>query len=1067
MRDEFGAWARGTTFLSPNSKLYKMPQVIAAGLQAAGMTGTFTAFGATISYATVAAYAIYTVGTAWALRQLQQKALAGMGGTLANIREVDAAKQIIYGQTRVGGVVTYLESSDNQSNLLQVICLAGHPVEEIGDIYIDDKRIAAANVGSGSSLGGSVDDPDWKKGSNKYVTVRKGNGSNNSSALSSLINVRTENSDIDANFTGNNVSFLYTDLEYNKDVFSNGVPTFGAVVKGRKVYDPRKDSTSDAYDSGLGVSTHRKTNSSTWEYSNNPALCILDYLIQDHGLNADFDEISDTDWANEADICDETVTLADTTTQNRYELNGVFTRDRSPSDIIPAMLSSCGGTLFYAQGKWVLRVGKYRTPLSTGFDEDDLRGSLSIDTKASRRDIFNAVTGQFQAPSEDWVPSDYPMITSTTFETEDGGDRNTLDLPLPFTTDSAMAQRLAKQTLYKAREQIVVSGRFGLKAFQVQVGDTIKLTNSRLGWTNKTFEVIGWKFAYGDAADLQVDLTLKETSAAVYDWNAEEEGFSLNNTNLPKFTFSPQPTFDGSPTTEVIIQSDGTTVVNAEVAWTVTDDSLVNDYVLEWKRTGETNYQSVVTTNQFYRISGVEVGDTYDLRVSSRNRLGISSDTSSTTVTITADTTAPSAPTSTSVESAFRSNIVSWTNPTDNDFKDVEVYVNTVNNSGTATLLGTASGSSFVHGGLPEEATRYYWVKARDFTGNTSGFSSGANGTTLTDPSGQAGADGADGDDGATGDTVVTGKVFYQTLQSGAPSTPSATSYNVSTASFTGLTSGWSLTQPSVEITDTSVKEWSSNFTVTIDGVTSAQTIVFTTPSGAIQVTADLESDNYVAGTSGWKIERATGNAEFQDATIRGTLVADDITTGTLNGNNVSITNLNATNITAGTLEADHIKLTGSQLQNSSGSLIISSGGVDTAEIAANAVSGQNRFQTSSGYGSNASPFGAQIASHTVSATIGDKFYISTEVAYFNLANWTTGSDFFSMYTFLNGASFSLTALNYPSTSTYHGGLHYGGVFTATATGNLALTVNLYTNESTANSIQAVNFKVNVLKLER
>jgi hypothetical protein len=119
-------------------------------------------------------------------------------------------------------------------------------------------------------------------------------------------------------------------------------------------------------------------------------------------------------------------------------------------------------------------------------------------------------------------------------------------------------------------------------------------------------------------------------------------------------------------------------------------------------------------------------------------------------------------------------------------------------------------------------------------------------------------------------------------LQASAPSTPSASSYNTSTATFVGLTAGWSLSQPSVDITDTSVKEWSSAFQVTIDGVTSAQTLYFSTPTGAIQVTADIESDNYVAGTSGWKIERDTGNAEFQNATIRGTLNATDITAGTI-----------------------------------------------------------------------------------------------------------------------------------------------------------------------------------------
>jgi len=896
MRDEFGAWARGTTFLSPNYQLRRMPTVIASALTTAGI-GTATAFtiaGTAVTWATIAGYAIYTAGTMWALKQLTPKVPAPSSPDLSNRLQPDSPKQVIYGRTRVGGAVTYIESVDNNSNLLQVICIAGHPVEEIEDIYINDTRVAKANVGGGAAIGGDIDHPDWKKNGNIFVKVYKGNGSNNTTALSNLYS-RTDNADVNStDFTGNDTSFLYTNFEYNKDVFTNGVPTINAVVKGRKIYDPRKDSTSDAYDSGLGVSTHRKTDDTTWEYSNNPALCILDYITQDHGLNTGYDEIDDQEWADEADICEETVTLADTTTQNRYELNGVFTRDMAPQEVIPAMLSSCGGSLFYAQGKWVLRVGKYRTPLSPVFDEDDLRGPLSVDTKTSRRDMFNSVTGKVSSPDEDWIPTDYPMITSSTFETEDGGDRNTLELPLPFTTNMEMAQRLAKQTLYKAREQIVVNARFGLKGFQVRVGDNIKLTNSRMGWSEKVFEVVSWKFAYGEGAALEVDLTLKEISSAVYDWNAEETSFSSNNTTLPRFNYAPQPSFDGTPTTEVIIQEDGTTTANADVAWTVTDARYVNDYVLEWKRTGETDYQSIVTTNLYYRIAGVQIGDTYDLRISSRNRLGISSTASTTTVTITGDVTAPAVPTSVSGSGAFRSNFITWTNPSDDDFKQVQVYVNTSNTTSGATLIGTTAGSEFTHTGLPELTTRYYWLKSQDYTGNVSGFSSGTDAvTTLQDPQdGADGADGADGvdgingtngtdgADGATGDTVVTGKVYYQTLQGSAPSTPSASSYNVSTASFSGLTSGWSLTQPSIAITDTSIQEWSSDFTVTIDGTTSAQTIVFTSPSGAIQVTTDIESDNYVAGVSGWHIERDTGNAEFQNATIRGTLNASDITAG-------------------------------------------------------------------------------------------------------------------------------------------------------------------------------------------
>jgi hypothetical protein len=182
-------------------------------------------------------------------------------------------------------------------------------------------------------------------------------------------------------------------------------------------------------------------------------------------------------------------------------------------------------------------------------------------------------------------------------------------------------------------------------------------------------------------------------------------------------------------------------------------------------------------------------------------------------------------------------------------------------------------------------------------------------------------------------------------LQASAPATPTASSYDVATGTFTGLTANWALTQPSVDITDTTVQEWSSQFQVTIDGETSAQTISFTTPTGAIQVTADIESDNFVTGVSGWRIQRDTGDAEFQNAIIRGTLNASDITVGTLN--------------------ADRVNVDGVSIDRSAGALIIRDLGVSTGKIENFAVT--NSFEASTFSGSVT---GAGIGTFTTIDTI-------------------------------------------------------------------------------------------------
>lgn len=49
----------------------------------------------------------------------------------------------------------------------------------------------------------------------------------------------------------------------------------------------------------------------------------------------------------------------------------------------------------------------------------------------------------------------------------------------------------------------------------------------------------------------------------------------------------------------------------------------------------------------------------------------------------------------------------------------------------------------------------------------------------------------------------------------------------------------------------------------------------------SVKLATNLQSDNYVAGTSGWLIERDTGDAEFSDVTVRGEI---DATSGSISG---------------------------------------------------------------------------------------------------------------------------------------------------------------------------------------
>lgn len=429
-------------------------------------------------------------------------------GLQANIREPNAPQQYVYGQVRKGGVISHIRSvGSNNKFLYLVIVIAGHPVEEIGDIYINDEIVSLQEDGL-------VTDAAW----NNKIKIEKNTGNQPVGPIAQEAFAPNEIP------TGVDLAYITVKLEFDQSTFSNGIPNFTAVVKGKKVYDPRKP-------------LHDPDEPESWEYSANSALCIADYLRADYGLgDSNYARIDDTMLQVAANICDEDVALQGGGSEKRYECHGVISANRTPASNLQDMLLSCAGTLFWGGGKWKLKVGAYSSPIKT-FTLDDLRSDISVKTRSSSRDNFNSVQGTFNDKSQDWITVDYPAVKSDgVFLFEDNGVENSLDLPMPFTTSGSAAQRIAKIVLFRNREQIFLSADFGMSAFDVQVGDVIRLTIDRYGWSEKEFEVASWSLNPDpQAGDMRVSLTLNEISEAAFAWDAEESELLANNSTLPKY----------------------------------------------------------------------------------------------------------------------------------------------------------------------------------------------------------------------------------------------------------------------------------------------------------------------------------------------------------------------------------------------------------------------------------------------------------------------------------------------------------------------------------------------------
>lgn len=438
-------------------------------------------------------------------------------GRLLNSRVATAPQQYVYGKVRKGGTIVNMASGGASNKYLHtIIALAGHEVNSISDeVYVNDETFT---LSGGGYVGGK-----W----NNYIRIDRYTGDQTSGPSD------WPTGDIGV---GKGIAYVHIRMEYNADAFSDGIPQVSFLVEGKKVYDPR-DSGQDADDA------------STWTYSANPALCVADYIRSDYGLgDGDYSRIDDTKLQVAANACDENVSLSGGGTEKRYEMHGVADANNTPSDNIGRMLTSCNGTLYWGSGKWQILVGRYTTPVKT-LTLDDLRSDISLKTRGSAKDNYNAVSGTFIDASQDYISADFRQITSTTFLAEDNNVENVFDLSLPYTTSSSMAQRLAKQTLFRNREQITIEASFGLRAFDLEVGDIVRVTIDRYGFSEKEFMVNSWALVVdGDQGDVQVAMSLKEVSSAAFDWNAEEIDITSNNTTLPKFddpiTFGFTPSFE-------------------------------------------------------------------------------------------------------------------------------------------------------------------------------------------------------------------------------------------------------------------------------------------------------------------------------------------------------------------------------------------------------------------------------------------------------------------------------------------------------------------------------------------
>lgn len=436
-------------------------------------------------------------------------------------------RTILYGSGRTGGILCHINTSGTSNEWLDfVIVIAGHQITAITDVWFDDVKIPNADINSGNAAGGAVG------GSGKYrprdglpvAYVYKYLGTDTQAASSTLDAAYSEWT---SDHRLRSCAYVHIRLRRHQDVYDTGPPanfTFG--FQGAKVYDPRKDSTNG------GTGSHRIADPSTWEYTDNWALCVADYLIGGsltnsstrvnwRGFGADPDDVVWSTVIAAANVADEDVDIphpneGDPETQKRYTCGGALSTGNWPADNLEQLLTAGLGQCVYSSNGYRLYAGAYQTPTLT-LDEDDLAGDVSLISQTPRAERYNAVRGtRWDVTTGQEV--EFLPRTSPTYEAQDGG-QIFREIELPFTQNEYRAQRLAQIILRRSREQETLTMHCQPAALRVGVWETVAVSLDEFELDGKVYRCLERQ----EHEDQSVTLTLREEFAATYTDPSEED----------------------------------------------------------------------------------------------------------------------------------------------------------------------------------------------------------------------------------------------------------------------------------------------------------------------------------------------------------------------------------------------------------------------------------------------------------------------------------------------------------------------------------------------------------------
>jgi len=520
------------------------------------------------------------------------------------------AFQGVIGRAVLGGHKVHYNEYDDAKFAQHVFVLADHMCDGLESIYVDGRQRDLLPV-----AGPYLNNEQARYQVAEYgalIDIRFHDGRPGQLADTELVN-RTPGWDSSKKFTGQ--CYVVVTLQSDKEKF-NGEPSFKFVLRGAKLYDPRKDSTVG------GAGALRFDDPMTWQYGTNPAVAANHFargfrLNGLRRLGADL-TTADLDFSGlitAMNICDEQVQRPDSSWRNRYEGHLVWSDEDDPYAVIDRLCDTMGGVRGELQGRVTVFAGKAKVPVLTITDGDlPDDAPVKFSPKRSGAFLYSGVQGTYTHSTE-FTAKAYAALEPASFVAEDGRSR-LQRVDLPAVQDAHQAYLLVKQQLFRSRLQATAQITLDIKDLQLEVGDWIVWESEHPLRGTKPYEITASEIDW-DAARIMLDL--QEVSADAFADDATAEQVAEPARDRPFYGYQ-KDVFGFGVEAVALSGSGGENLPALKFTYNPITDPAIRGLKVEYRIQGDPNPTLFKATDtsagdgEFYSSDGVMPGLTYEAR---------------------------------------------------------------------------------------------------------------------------------------------------------------------------------------------------------------------------------------------------------------------------------------------------------------------------------------------------------------------------------------------------------------------------------------------------------------------